>query len=205
MGFYQRRILPTFLDKMTNQPKLNELRLEQLASARGRLLEIGFGTGLNAAYYPSEVERVVALDSNPGVERLARKRIAAASVPIEFLLGASERLPFENGAFDTVVTTLVLCSVSDVARALAEVRRVLAPGGRYLVLEHGLADDAKIQKWQKRLNPLNRAMLGGCNLDRPTTELVTAAGFRFDSLREFYADGAPSFAAFTTVGAAAAV
>ena len=205
MGFYQRRILPTFLDKMTNQPKLNELRLEQLASARGRLLEIGFGTGLNADYYPSEVERVVALDSNPGVERLARKRIAAASVPIEFLLGASERLPFENGAFDTVVTTLVLCSVSDVARALAEVRRVLAPGGRYLVLEHGLADDAKIQKWQKRLNPLNRAMLGGCNLDRPTTELVTAAGFRFDSLREFYADGAPSFAAFTTVGAAAAV
>jgi hypothetical protein len=73
------------------------------------------------------------------------------------------------------------------------------------VLEHGLADDAKIQKWQRRLNPLNRAMLGGCNLDRPTTELVTSAGFRFDSLREFYADGAPSFAAFTTVGAAAAV
>ncbi len=126
-------------------------------------------------------------------------------MPIDFLLGAGERLPFENGAFDTVVTTLVLCSVCDVARALGEVRRVLAPGGRYLVLEHGLADDAKIQKWQKRLNPLNRAMLGGCNLNRPTTELVTSAGFRFDSLREFYADGAPRFAAFTTVGAAAAV
>jgi ubiquinone/menaquinone biosynthesis C-methylase UbiE len=204
MGFYQRRILPSFLDKMTNQPELNELRRQQLSSARGRVLEIGFGTGRNAAYYPRDVERVVALDSNPGVERLARKRIEAASVPIEFLLGAGERLPFENGTFDTVVTTLVLCSVSDVARALAEVRRVLAPGGRYLVLEHGLADDAKVQNWQKRLNPLNRAVLGGCNLDRPTLELVTGAGFRFDSLRQFYADGAPRFAGFTTLGVAAA-
>src|SRR4051812_27328361 len=112
MGFYQRRILPTFLDKMTNRPELNELRQQQLASARGRVLEIGFGTGLNAAHYPRDVERVVALDSNPGVERLARKRIEAASVPIEFLLGSGERLPFEDGSFDSVVTTLVLCSVS---------------------------------------------------------------------------------------------
>jgi SAM-dependent methyltransferase len=204
MGFYQRRILPSLLDKMTNEPELNELRREQLSYARGRVLEIGFGTGRNAAYYPPDVERVVALDSNPGVERLARKRIEAAPVPIEFLLGAGERLPFENGSFDTVVTTLVLCSVSDVDSALAEVQRVLAPGGRYLMLEHGLADDAKVQKWQKRLNPLNRAVFGGCNLDRPTTELVTGAGFRFDSLRQFYADSPPRFAGFTTLGVAAA-
>jgi SAM-dependent methyltransferase len=204
MGFYQRRILPTFLDKMTNRPELNELRQQQLASARGRVLEIGFGTGLNAAHYPRDVERVVALDSNPGVERLARKRIEAASVPIEFLLGSGERLPFEDGSFDSVVTTLVLCSVSDVVAALAEIRRVLAPGGHYLMLEHGLADDAKVQKWQRGLNPLNRAVLGGCNLDRPTKELVTGAGFRFDTLRQFYAVYAPKFAGFTTMGAAAA-
>lgn len=204
MGFYHRRILPTLLDKMmTGNPELDGLRKEVLASARARVLEIGFGTGLNAAHYPREVERVVALDTNPGVERLARKRIDMASVPIEFQLGSGERLPFEDGTFDTVVTTLVLCSVSDVQGALAEIRRVLAPAGRYLVLEHGLADDAKIQKWQRRLNPLNGFMMGGCRFDRPMSELVTSAGFRFESMKRFYMDGAPRFAGFMTLGCAA--
>src|SRR5438046_1492100 len=147
MGFYHRHILPKFLDKMTSRSPLPDLRKEVLATARSRVLEIGFGTGLNAAYYPREVEHVVALDTNPGVERLARKRIETAPVPIEFHLGSGEHLPFEDGTFDTVVTTLVLCSVSDVGSALAEIRRVLSPRGRYLVLEHGLADDAKVQKW----------------------------------------------------------
>ena len=204
MGFYGCRILPTLLDKMmTGNPELDGLRNELLASARANVLEIGFGTGLNAPHYPSDVGRVMALDSNPGVERLARKRIGAATVPIEFRLGTGERLPFEERAFDTVVTTLVLCSVSDVESALAEIRRVLSPTGRYLMLEHGLADDAKVQKWQRRLNPLNQAMLGGCRLDRPMSELVTRAGFRFENVKRFYMGGAPRFAGFMTLGSAA--
>jgi SAM-dependent methyltransferase len=204
MGFYRYRILPTLLDKMMiSNPELDGLRSELLATARANVLEIGFGTGLNAPHYPGEVGRVVALDSNPGVERLARKRIGAASVPIEFHLGTGERLPFEGGVFDTVVTTLVLCSVSDVEGALAEIRRVLSPAGRYLLLEHGLADDAKVQKWQRRLNPINKAMLGGCNLDRPMSELVTRAGFRFENVKRFYMGGAPRFAGFMTLGSAA--
>jgi ubiquinone/menaquinone biosynthesis C-methylase UbiE len=203
VGFYRRRILPTLLDKMmTGNPELDGLRNELLATARASVLEIGFGTGLNAPHYPSEVERVVALDSNPGVECLARKRIHAASIPIDFQLGTGERLPFVDGAFDTVVTTLVLCSVRDVDGALAEIRRVLSPAGRYLVLEHGLADDAKVQKWQRRLNPLNKVMLGGCRLDRPMSELVTRAGFRFENVKRFYMGGAPRFAGFMTLGCA---
>jgi ubiquinone/menaquinone biosynthesis C-methylase UbiE len=187
---------------MTSRAPLPDLRKEVLAEARSRVLEIGFGTGLNAAYYPREVEQVVALDTNPGVERLARKRIDMAPVPIDFQLGSGEALPFADGTFDTVVTTLVLCSVSDVESALAEIRRVLSPRGRYLVLEHGLADDAKVQKWQHRLTPLNSAMMGGCKLDRPVSELVTSAGFRFDSVKRFYMDEAPRFAGFMTLGCA---
>jgi ubiquinone/menaquinone biosynthesis C-methylase UbiE len=203
MSFYHRHILPTFLDKMmTGNAGLDGLRKEALAGARGRVLEIGFGTGLNAAHYPRDVERVVGIDSNPGVERLARKRIEAASVPIEFLLGSGDRLPFGDHTFDTVVTTLVLCSVSDAADALAEIRRVLTPDGRYLVLEHGLADDVNVQTWQRRLNPLNSAVLGGCRLDRPMSELVTRAGFHFANMKHFYMADAPRFAGFMTLGCA---
>jgi SAM-dependent methyltransferase len=203
MGFYHRHILPTFLDKMmTGNPALDDLRKEALATARGRVLEIGFGTGLNAPHYPREVESVIGIDSNPGVERLARKRIGAASVPIEFQLGSGDRLPFGDLTFDTVVTTFVLCSVSDAADALIEIRRVLAPGGRYLVLEHGLADDAKVQTWQRRLNPVNSAVLGGCRLDRPMSELVTRAGFHFVSMKHFYMAETPRFAGFMTLGCA---
>jgi SAM-dependent methyltransferase len=203
MGFYHRHILPTFLDKMmTGNPALDGLRKQALATARGRALEIGFGTGLNAPHYPREVESVVGIDSNPGVERLARKRIGAASVPIEFQLGSGDRLPFADHSFDTVVTTLVLCSVPDTAGTLAEIRRVLSPRGRYLVLEHGLSDDVQVRTWQRRLNGINGAVLGGCRLDRPMSELVTRGGFRFENMKQFYMADAPRFAGFTTLGCA---
>jgi ubiquinone/menaquinone biosynthesis C-methylase UbiE len=203
MGFYHRHILPTVLDKlMTGNAGLDVLRKEALATARGRVLEIGFGTGLNAAHYPHGAERVVGLDSNPGVERLARKRIDAASVPIEFHLGSGDRAPFADHSFETVVTTLALCSISDVDGALAEVRRLLAPGGRYLLLEHGLADDVRVQAWQRRLQPLYGAVLGGCRLDRPMPELVARAGFRFEHRKHFYLADAPRFAGFMTLGSA---
>ena len=203
MGFYDDRILPSLLDRMMrNSAELDDLRTEVLATARGRVLEIGFGTGLNASHYPSQVDHVLGLDANPGVERLARKRIGATSIPIEFQLGTGERLPFDDGAFETVVTTLVLCSVSDVERVLAEIRRVLGTAGRYLLLEHGLADRANIQAWQRRLCRLNQAILGGCRLDRPMLEVVTRAGFRFESVKQFYMQGAARYAGFITLGCA---
>src|SRR5438270_12095587 len=162
MGFYERKILPKFLDVMMKTPENEKLRQEGLAPARGRLLEIGFGSGLNVAYYPKEVTSVVGIEPNPGMEKLARQRISVATIPIEFQIGSGESLPFKDGTFDTVVTTLTLCSIDDVESALREVRRVLAPDGRYVLFEHGLSEEANIQKWQRRLNGINMKILGHC-------------------------------------------
>ena len=203
MGFYERRILPTLLDRMMSDEETARLRKAALAPARGRVLEVGFGTGLNVPHYPSTVSELVGVDPNPGMETLARERLGTAPMKGQFLLGrGDDRLPSDDGAFDTVVTTLVLCSVADVARALSEIRRVLRPGGQYLLLEHGLSPDADVQKWQKRLNGFSRTVLGGCNLIRPIAGLVADAGFAFETSHEFYRNGAPRFAGWTTSGIA---
>ena len=204
MGFYTTRLLPGFMDKMTSSPETAVLRAEQLAPARGRLLEIGFGTGLNIPHFPSSVTSVVGLDPNPGVEKLARPRIGAAPIPVELRMGSGEQLPFPDGSFDTVVTTLVLCAVANVEATLKEIRRVLAPGGTYLLMEHGLAPDSKVQKWQRRLNGVNKLVFG-CRLDRPIGQLVTGSGFRFQSSREFFKDKDPKFAGYTTLAVAVPV
>jgi ubiquinone/menaquinone biosynthesis C-methylase UbiE len=200
MSFYERKILPKFLDKMMKTPENEKLRQEALVPARGRLLEIGFGSGLNVAYYPKEVTSVVGIDPNPGMEKLARQRMSAATMPIEFHVSSGESLPFKDGSFDTVVTTLTLCSIDDVEAALREARRVLAPDGRYVLYEHGLAEEAAVQKWQRRLNGINMKMLGHCRLNRPISKLVTDAGFRFETSKEFWFPGAPKFAGWMTIG-----
>lgn len=202
MGFYERNVFPLICDKMTSSPEATRLRKQVLAPARGRTLDVGFGTGLNAAHYPRQVERVIGVDSNPGVQKLASKRITAAAVPIEFRLASAERLPFDDHSFDTVVTTLALCSISEVERALAEIRRVLAPDGQYLFLEHGLANESGIQRWQKLLSKPHMLISAGCALDRPMSTLVEGAGFRFLSVEHFDWVGTPKIAAFTTLACA---
>lgn len=204
MGFYDRYIVPRINDKVASGPDADRYRRRVLAPARGRVLEIGFGTGLNAAHYPSVVEHVAALDDNPGVVSLAKRRIAEAPVPIEFHLASGAELPFADRSFDTVVTTLVLCSIPDVERALGEIRRVLRPDGAYLFMEHGLADDAALRKWQRRLNPVQMFLAGGCRIDRDVRALVEGAGFHVDDIEQFYYPKAPRPAAYTTLGRAVA-
>jgi ubiquinone/menaquinone biosynthesis C-methylase UbiE len=199
MGLYERRVLPILLDKMMTGPETQRLRKDALAPAHGRVLEIGFGTGLNVPYYPPAVNHLVGVDPNSGMEQMARQRLGAAPMRAEFVLArGDDRLPFEEGSFDTVVTTFVLCTVGDVQRALSEIRRVLKPDGQYLLLEHGLAPDAGVQRWQQRLNRFNRFMLGGCNLNRPIAKLVVSAGFTLQVSNEFFQAAAPKFAGWTT-------
>jgi ubiquinone/menaquinone biosynthesis C-methylase UbiE len=202
MGFYERKILPKFLDMMMKTSENEKLRQEALAPARGRVLEIGFGSGLNVAHYPKEVTSVVGIEPNPGMEKLARQRLNARTIPFEFKIGSGESLPFTDGSFDTVVTTLTLCTINDVETALREARRVLAPDGRYVLLEHGLSEEANVQKWQQRLNGINMKLLGHCRLNRPISKLVTDAGFKFQASKEFWLHGAPKFAGWMTIGVA---
>jgi len=170
MGFYSTRILPALLDMATSGAGTESLRREALAAARGRVLDVGFGTGGNVPFFPPDVVSVVGLDPNPGVEKRAQRRIRAATIPIELRIGAGERLPFPDASFDTVVTTLVLCSVGDPAATLKEIRRVLAPGGRYLLLEHGLGEHEQGHQaeGQQRLHQRDRRARQREDLERRT-------------------------------------
>lgn len=201
-GFYQRRIFPWLNDRFCSDEQLQELRAETLRTARGRVLEIGFGTGLNLPHYPPQVVSIVAVEPNAGMLERARPRIAAAAVPVDAIAGEAEAIALPDASFDTAVSVLTLCTVGDPARALAELRRLLRPEGRLLLLEHGLAPDPGVARWQHRLNRLERVLACGCNLDRPVADLVQGSGFRFETLRRFYAPGIPRTHGWLTLGSA---
>lgn len=202
IGFYQRRVFPWLNDRFCGDEQLQQLRAETLRPARGRVLEIGFGTGLNLPHYPAGVEAIVAVEPNPGMQERARPRIAASPVPVEAIRGGAEAIPLADGSIDTAVSVLTLCTVADPLRALAELRRLLRPGGRLLLLEHGLAPDAGVARWQHRLNRLERVLACGCNLDRAVADLVRASGFRFEAVRQFYAPGIPRTHGWLTLACA---
>jgi SAM-dependent methyltransferase len=183
MGFYSRVIFPRLCDWMMSAPEMARLRSEVLDGVSGEVLEIGFGTGLNLAHYPSGIRRITTADPNPGMSTIARKRIAESGIAVDQRASSGEQLPFEGGTFDCVVSTWTLCSIPQVGRALGEVYRVLRPGGRFVFLEHGLGIDPRVQRWQRRLNPIQRVLSDGCRLDLEVPALVGSqpfSGLEFD-------------------------
>lgn len=184
--FYEEVFFPWGMDRMLNKPHLAEIRKRVLSRARGKILEIGLGTGLNLPHYPESVRQITTIDSNPGMRKRVTKRIAASVIDVDFQVLNGETLPFDNVAFDTVTCTWTLCSIAGVDKALAQMWRVLKPGGEFLFVEHGLSDEPRIQKWQRRLNGLQMAFACGCRLDRNMREIVEAAGFEMVELKEYY-------------------
>ena len=204
-GFYAGRVFPWLNDRLTTDPQILRLRTEALAPARGRVLEIGFGTGLNLAHYGGAVRELVGLEPSIGMQARAPERIASAPFPVQVVTGTAEELPFADATFDTVASVLTLCSVQQPGRALAELRRVLRPDGLLLVMEHGLADDPGVARWQQRLDGLQARLFCGCHLNRDMARLVRDQGFRFEALRRFYAPGIPRTHGWFTVGNAVKV
>jgi ubiquinone/menaquinone biosynthesis C-methylase UbiE len=177
MKLWSEWIFPRIMDySARGNAEIEVLRTEALAQSRGRILELGFGTGLNLTHYPADVRRIVAVDPNPGMARLARKRMAAAGIEVEHHQITAERLPFEDAGFDSVVCTLTLCSIPKVEDSLAEVLRVLKPGGQFLFFEHGRHPDERVSRWQDRLNPWWNRVFDGCNLNRDMRGLVQGSG-----------------------------
>ena len=153
------------------------MRRKLLAGARGRVLEIGAGTGANLAHYPPELDELVVTEPGAGMVRRVRERAAAAARAVTVVQASAEALPFEDASFDTVVSTLVLCSVGDQAQALGEIRRVLKPGGRLIFLEHVRSDDPGRARWQDRLERPWKAIGDGCCPNRATLAQIEASGF----------------------------
>src|SRR5688572_16735588 len=203
MGFYSRHIFPWLMDRAMSHGPLAEQRAGVLAGVRGEVLEIGFGTGLNLPHYPQGVRRVVAVEPNPGARRRAGKRVARSEVRVEFaeLVGGRD-LPFPAASFDTVVSTWTLCSIADVAHALAEVHRVLRPGGQFLFVEHGLSPDPDVARWQRRLDPIQKRLADGCHLTRNIHALIGTSPLRIQSCDRFYLRQTPRIAGYTYRGVA---
>jgi ubiquinone/menaquinone biosynthesis C-methylase UbiE len=191
MSFFTQVIVPRLCDLLLNKSLLSRHRRAILAGAYGDVVEIGFGTGLNLPYYPERVHKVTAVDPNPGMHRLAQKRIRHTGIEVEQQVLGGERLPFEDGRFDCAVSTFTLCSIEDVAQALREVYRVLKSGGKFLFLEHGISREPNVQKWQRRLNWLQVRLANGCHLDRDMRALIAAQPFASVEVEEFYLKRTP--------------
>jgi ubiquinone/menaquinone biosynthesis C-methylase UbiE len=205
MGWYENRVFPWLNDKLCADPELERLRREALQAASGRVLEVGFGSGLNLEHYPAGATSIVAVEPNEGMLQRAATRIATSRIPVEVIAGPGETLPLPDESFDTAVLVLTLCSVADPGRVVSEIRRVLKRDGRLVVFEHGLSDDSGVARWQKRLNRLQNIVACGCNINRPIRDLVARAGFRFDPIRQFYVPKMPRTHGWVTMGVATKV
>ncbi|MGB6457225.1 MAG: class I SAM-dependent methyltransferase [Streptosporangiaceae bacterium] len=203
MGLYGEQVVPRILNVVCGTKTAEPLRRRVCEGLAGQVVEIGFGSGLNVPFYPAAVTQVAAVEPSDVGWKLAARRLAAAAVPVQRSGLDGQRLPFPDDSFDAAVSTWTLCTIPDVAAALRELRRVLKPGGRLHFLEHGLAPDERVRRWQRRLDPLQQRVAGGCHFTRPIVELLTTAGFTIDELDVFYEQGAPKFAAADSLGIAA--
>lgn len=186
MGLYSKYIFPRLLDWSLGNPQMGKYRRRALEAATGETLEIGFGTGLNLPHYPATVTKLTVLDSENMLTSLVERRISECPLPIvKMQLDAQGRLPFADNSFDSVVTTLTLCSIANTEPALAEIRRVLKPDGKFIFWEHGRSDDAAVARRQDRFNPLQQIIGAGCNMNRKIDDLITAAGFEITKLDRF--------------------
>ncbi|HEX4377786.1 MAG TPA: methyltransferase domain-containing protein [Steroidobacteraceae bacterium] len=183
MSFWSESVFPRFLEwSARDNAELKELRARALAPAQGRVLELGFGTGLNLPFYPPAVTEIVAVDPNPGMSRIAHERMQALGRTVEHHQISAESLPFDRNSFDNVVCTLTLCSIPNVTAALEEVSRVLKPGGQLLFFEHGRHADASVARWQDRFDPLWGRVFDGCHINRDIAQLVRAAGLQMSGV-----------------------
>lgn len=191
MGWYVEQVVPRITNRVANTETLRRIRRRVCAKARGDVLELGFGSGLNLPHLPSEVTGLWTVEPSRVALRLAEERLRSTRLPVREAGLDGQHLDLPDERFDTVLSTFTLCTIPDPSLALREVRRVLRPGGQFLFAEHGLAPDPSVVTWQRRLEPLQKRAAGGCHLTRPIDELVESSGMRIHSLRAEYVPKEP--------------
>ena len=190
MGFYAKHVLPHLLDLAMRNEEQARLRAEWIPRARGDVLEVGIGSGLNLPFYTREVRRIYGVDPSLELQRMARKRAESVPFEVEFFAQSAEAsIPLADSSTDTAVVTWSLCSMANASQALLEMKRILKPEGRLLFLEHGRAPDSNVAAWQDRITPVWRHIAGGCTLNRKMDELIAQAGFRITELITGYMRG----------------
>jgi SAM-dependent methyltransferase len=202
MGFYGEQIVPRIIDVACGTKSTAPLRRRVCSDLTGEVVEVGFGSGHNVAFYPPAVTRIVAVEPADLGWKLAAKRVAAASTVVERSGLDGQSLPFDDDRFDAALSTWTLCTIPDPHAALHELRRVLKSGGTFHFLEHGLAPDEPVRAWQRRVEPWQKRMCGGCHLTRPIVDLITDAGFAISEVDVFYEQSMPKFEGALSLGTA---
>ena len=197
MPFYKEQVVPRLVALTCGASALSGLRSRTVSGLEGRVVEIGFGSGYNVPHYPVGIDRVLAVEPSATAWRMASRRVGASSVTVEQVGLDGQSLPIDDASCDGAICTFALCTIPDAEMALAEVRRVLRPGGRFHLLEHGLAPDAKVAAFQRRVEPLQRRIADGCHLTRDPVALVTGAGFTVCDLEQKYGAGPKAWAYLT--------
>ena len=204
MGFYGDRVLPHLINVAMDTKQTRRIRRRVCAELKGEVLEIGFGTGHNLPYLPSDVTRLVAVEPSSRSVELAQRRIDAVGLEVDIVGLDGQRLPIKDDSVDAVLCTWTLCSIPDAVAAVREVRRVLRPGGGFHFIEHGAAPDAGVRRWQDRLNPIQNRVAGGCNLNRDIVGILEAGGMRVTRLDRYFNKGEPKFIGYLYEGVATA-
>lgn len=189
MGLYARHVLPRLTNRVLDNREFAEIRRRVTADLAGTVLEVGFGSGLNVPHYPATVGRVLAVEPSTVARRLAAERVTASHVRVEYIGLDGESLPLDDASVDHALTTWTLCTIPQIDRALAEIRRVLRPGGTLHFVEHGRSPAPAVARWQDRLTPIQRRVAGGCHLNRPIDQLLTGSGLGPIKMNNYYAPG----------------
>lgn len=203
MSLYDKYILPKVLNCTCGSKPISYQRKKVVPLAKGKILDIGIGSGLNIPFYDlSKIDKIYGLDPSSELIKIAKKIAVKKNISIEFLLCGAEDIPLPNNSIDTVLITYSMCTIPEVLKANYEMLRVLKPDGRLIFCEHGLAPDKSVAKWQKRINPVWGKIAGGCNLDRDIPDLISSSGFKILSIEEMYLPSTPKFAGYNYWGIA---
>jgi ubiquinone/menaquinone biosynthesis C-methylase UbiE len=196
MGIYEDKVLPRVIDKVMDNEGVERWRNRALEGVHGDVLEIGFGSGLNMKLYPAEVTRVFAVDPAVLGQEMARPRVEASGIPVDYVGLDGQNIDLPDDSVDSAVSTFTLCTIPDPVKAVEEVRRILKPGGTFHFVEHGEAPDERVVKWQKRVDYVWKYIAGGCHVGRDMIKIVQAGGFKLESSAREYADGPKTHSAF---------
>ncbi len=203
MGIYDRYILPHLVNSSCSAKPIHYQRKKIVPSAKGRVLEIGMGSGLNLPYYDADkVDFVWGLEPSEGMRRKGQAAVDAAPFEVKWLDLPGEEIPLDDNSVDTIVLTYTLCTIPDTSKALAQMKRVLKPGGEMLFSEHGAAPDESIRKWQDRINPFWKIFGGGCHVNRLIPKLIEEGGFKVSNLETMYLPSTPKWVGFNYLGSA---